>query len=111
MIDPQIVGDLRDARVSFRSPYGLIRSEWKDAPDEFVQTIEIPANATARICLPATDPAKVTESGKPVSGRKDMAVESGTDGRIELHVGSASTGSPSRNSRTGVRARSGGESA
>ena len=88
VIDPQIVGDLRDARVSFRSPYGLIRSEWKDAPDEFVQTIEIPANATARICLPATDPAKVTESGKPVSGRKDMAVESGTDGRIELHVGS-----------------------
>ena len=88
VIDPQIVGDLRDARVSFRSPYGLIRSEWKDAPDEFVQTVEIPANATARICLPATDPAKVTESGKPVSGRKDMAVESGTDGRIELHVGS-----------------------
>lgn len=88
MIDPQIVGDLRDARVSFRSPYGLIHSEWKDAPDEFVQTVEIPANATARICLPATDPAKVTESGKPVSGRKDMAVESGTDGRIELHVGS-----------------------
>ena len=88
VIDPQIVGDLRDARVSFRSPYGLIRSEWKDAPDEFVQTIEKPANATARICLPATDPAKVTESGKPVSGRKDMAVESGTDGRIELHVGS-----------------------
>ena len=88
VIDPQIVGDLRDARVSFRSPYGLIRSEWKDAPDEFVQTIEIPANATARIYLPATDPAKVTESGKPVSGRKDMAVESGTDGRIELHVGS-----------------------
>jgi len=88
VIDPQIVGDLRDARVSFRSPYGLIRSEWKDAPDEFVQTIEIPANATARICLPATDPAKVTESGKPVSGRKDMAVESGTDGRIELRVGS-----------------------
>ena len=49
VIDPQIVGDLRDARVSFRSPYGLIRSEWKDAhEDEFVQTIEIPANATLR---------------------------------------------------------------
>lgn len=88
VIDPQIVGDLRDARVSFRSPYGLIRSEWKDAPDEFVQTVEIPANATARICLPATDPAKVTESGKPVSGRKDITVKNGADGRIELHVGS-----------------------
>ena len=88
VIDPQIVSDLRDARVSFRSPYGLIRSEWKDAPDEFVQTVEIPANATARICLPATDPAKITENGKPVSGRKDITVKNGADGRIELHVGS-----------------------
>lgn len=53
-----------------------------------MQTVEIPANATARICLPATDPAKITENGKPVSGRKDITVKNGADGRIELHVGS-----------------------
>lgn len=52
VIDPQVVGDIRSARVAFESPYGLIRSEWNDTPQTFRQTVEIPGNASALVYLP-----------------------------------------------------------
>ncbi|WP_300285281.1 family 78 glycoside hydrolase catalytic domain [uncultured Alistipes sp.] len=90
VIDPQVVGDIREARTSFRSPYGLVRSEWRSGRDEYRQSVEIPANTTALVCLPTDDPSAVFESGLPLGERKEIAVEKREKGRLVLRVGSGS---------------------
>ena len=46
IVRPEIVGDLRSAEASFRSPYGLIRSEWTTEQGGFDLLVEVPANTT-----------------------------------------------------------------
>ncbi len=80
VIRPQVVGDIHSAAVSFRSPYGLIRSEWSDSPQQYRQRVEIPANTTALVYLPAVDPAAVSESGVPLGEVPGLSVrERGKD--------------------------------
>lgn len=88
VIDPQVVGDIRSARVSFQSPYGLIRSEWSAAPNLYTQTIEVPANTTARIYLPTNNVQAIFENGQPVSRVKGIVVEKPVGQKSCLRVGS-----------------------
>lgn len=69
VIKPEPVGDLTHARGTFRSPYGLITSEWKKNNGNFELSVSIPANTTAVVYLPATDGAPVYVDGKPVKTR------------------------------------------
>jgi alpha-L-rhamnosidase len=64
---PTLVGDLKFARASHRSPYGLITSEWQRDGGKFDWQIEIPANTTATIQLPKNIGATVTLDGKAVN--------------------------------------------
>jgi hypothetical protein len=52
-IHPQPVGDITSASASFRSPYGVIKTEWTKTGDQFKLNVTIPVNATADIYLPA----------------------------------------------------------
>ena len=88
VIRPQPVGDIYEAKGSFRSPYGLIRSEWKDAPDCFIQQVEIPAGCSALVYLPANDPACISESGLPLSETASIHLEEQTPGHTVLRIGS-----------------------
>ena len=54
---------VRDAQVSYKSPYGQIVSDWKDNDKEFIIRVEVPANSKASIYLPAADTKQITESG------------------------------------------------
>lgn len=69
IIKPEPVGDLTFARGTFRSPYGLITSEWKKNNGNFELSVSIPANTTAIVYLPAADGAPVYVDGKPVKTR------------------------------------------
>jgi len=72
------------------SIHGRIMSNWGSTKDSFELKVEIPANTTATINLPAQSAERITEGGKPlakVSGVKFLgmdgenavlAVESGT---------------------------------
>lgn len=88
VIKPQVVGDIYEAKGSFRSPYGLIRSEWSDSPAAFVQLAEIPAGSSALIYLPAADPARITESGLPLSEAPNVSLAEQTPEHTVLRVGS-----------------------
>jgi alpha-L-rhamnosidase len=72
IIRPEIVGDLRYAEASFHSPYGLIRSEWTTEEGGFDLLVEVPANTTARIYVPAGEASRICESGLEVSQCKDL---------------------------------------
>jgi alpha-L-rhamnosidase len=68
------------AEASYRSIHGPIETRWQRSPRGLELTVVIPPNTTAFIYVPATDPAKITESGKPASeaeGVKFLRMEKG----------------------------------
>ncbi|MCD7975887.1 MAG: hypothetical protein LUG51_01550 [Tannerellaceae bacterium] len=72
MIKPQPAGDLKWVQGSYHSMYGLIRSAWRITEKEFQLEVEIPANTTARIYLPATNQESIAcSSGYTYAGEQD----------------------------------------
>jgi alpha-L-rhamnosidase len=67
VMKPHPVGDLKWVKASYRSPYGVIASEWKKTGGNFEWELEIPANTTATAFVPAKSAEAVTEGGKPVA--------------------------------------------
>ena len=51
---PTPIGDLKFVKATHNSPYGLISSEWHRDGNKFDWQIEIPANTTATVYVPAT---------------------------------------------------------
>jgi len=52
MLSPNFVSGLTHANVSYRSPYGEIVSKWERKKNVITYAVTIPANCTARLCLP-----------------------------------------------------------
>lgn len=72
VVRPHPVGDLTFVRATHRSPYGLIKSEWRKDGKSFDWQVTVPANATATVYVPATDKSKVTESGEPAENAEEV---------------------------------------
>lgn len=104
-VRPEPVGDLLFADGSFESPYGTISNSWKITDNGFVMKVEIPANTTAHIYIPADSDALVTESGLDVSEVPDVEFVAYKDGYFVYRVGGgvyrfeARSLSPSHNAR------------
>lgn len=64
-IRPRPCGDLTWVKATYDSIRGPIKSEWKITDGKFHLDIEIPANTTATVYLPAKKAEAVTESGTP----------------------------------------------
>ncbi len=86
VIRPEPVGDVTSARASYHCPYGLIRSEWKKNNGSFQLTVEVPANTTATVYLPAAAGSKVLEGGAPVKEGKNLQLGGYQDGRVPVKV-------------------------
>ncbi|MGC4235270.1 MAG: family 78 glycoside hydrolase catalytic domain, partial [Niabella sp.] len=65
-LKPSLINGLDFARVSYRSPQGLIVSNWKKENGRFFWDITIPRNVTARVFIPARQGYEIKEytSGK-----------------------------------------------
>lgn len=88
VIRPQITGQLAWAKGHYDSIRGRIASNWHIAEGRLTLTVEIPANTTATVYVPARDPAAVTESDRP-AGQSEGVTLTGTDsGTAVYHVGS-----------------------
>ena len=80
IMKPHPVGDLKFAKASFQSPYGLIRSAWQQEGEVFRWQITVPPNTTATVYVPASDSADVMESGRSATaapGAKFLRQEGG----------------------------------
>ncbi len=67
LIDPAVEGDLTSASGSYRTPYGLARTDWARTDDRFRLTVEVPAGSTAEIHIPTGDGhATAPEGARPV---------------------------------------------
>jgi alpha-L-rhamnosidase len=88
IIRPDMVSGLTRASGEYRSVYGIIRSTWERGPGGLIFDIEIPANTTASVYLPSSDPGKVLESGKPVRGRREFREVKTENGQTMIRTGS-----------------------
>jgi alpha-L-rhamnosidase len=79
-IQPRPCEGLTWVKARYDSIRGPISSEWKSSEGRFELLVEIPANTTATVIVPAKDPANVTEGGKPAAeaaGVKFLRTEAG----------------------------------
>ncbi|MER5434174.1 family 78 glycoside hydrolase catalytic domain [Streptomyces sp. NPDC002588] len=67
LVDPAVEGDLTSASGSYRTPYGLARTDWARTADRFRLTVDVPAGSRAEIHVPAADGrATAPEGARPI---------------------------------------------
>jgi alpha-L-rhamnosidase len=89
LIHPRPAEGLTWVKASYGSIHGRIATQWKVADAKLSVMVSIPANTTATVVLPASDPATVTESGKPIDqaeGVKSLGASQG-ESRFEIGAG------------------------
>jgi alpha-L-rhamnosidase len=87
-IMPHIGDGLSQASASLQTYYGKISSAWKKDNENLSVDIEIPANTTANVYIPASGAAAVSESGAALSSVKDIQLAGEENGYVQLKLGS-----------------------
>ncbi len=64
-IAPRPTSEVSWCRASYNSIRGPIASNWRCVDEKFHLEVTMPANTTATVIVPTTDPETVTESGRP----------------------------------------------
>ncbi len=75
-------------KAKYNSIRGPVASSWRRAGERFQLEVSIPANTTAKVYLPASDVAQVTEGGKAVARVASVKFLGMEEGRVVLEVGS-----------------------
>src|SRR6185369_8864764 len=73
-IQPHIGGGFTNASASLKTYYGMVINSWKVDNNGITMDVEIPANTTATVYMPASNADAVTESGKAVSSLSDIKI-------------------------------------
>ncbi len=71
IIQPKPVGDLTYVKGSYTTPQGVARSEWSRGQRTFKLTVEVPANTTAEVWVPAGDRRPTVSSQRATFLRMD----------------------------------------
>ena len=87
-IRPHTGGSLSFASAELETGYGKLSVSWKFSNGKFLMDIEIPANTTASIFIPASDAASISENGKTLSDEKEITVKGKQGNYVELQTGS-----------------------
>ena len=87
-IKPNLLGDLTWAKATYDSVRGRMASGWEMADGRFHLTITIPANTTATVYLPVSDPASVKEGDQPATKAEGVHFLRVEHGRTLFEVGS-----------------------
>jgi len=82
-IEPEVVGDLTSANVSYNSPYGKISSAWKKTDKQFTLELNIPVNTKADVYFPGKSKQTITDDLNP-----KMNALSFENGKAKVTIGS-----------------------
>lgn len=88
IIKPHLTDSLSFASASLQTYYGKVSSEWRKEIGKLVLNVEVPANTTATIFIPAASHEGVTENGKSLNELKDVSVLGSSDRYVQVKVGS-----------------------
>jgi alpha-L-rhamnosidase len=87
-IKPHIGGGFTYASASLDTYYGKVANSWKVTDGKLSMEVEIPANTTATVFIPAENANTLKENGKDLSQANDIKVK-GTEGAyVVLELGS-----------------------
>ncbi|HRH60510.1 MAG TPA: alpha-L-rhamnosidase C-terminal domain-containing protein, partial [Chitinophagaceae bacterium] len=87
-IQPHIGGGFTYASASLQTYYGKLSNAWKIESNMLAMDVEIPANTTATVYVPAASADAITESGKALSSATEIKIISYDDGYVVLQLGS-----------------------
>jgi alpha-L-rhamnosidase len=87
-IQPHTGGGLTHAAATLQTYYGTVSSSWTTNGSDLTMDVEIPANTSADIYLPASPESAITENGTALSARKDVQVTSSDDQYVVVKAGS-----------------------
>ena len=87
-IQPRPGGGFTQAAAELQTLYGLAASRWQHSEKEMSLEVEIPANTTATVLVPASSATTITEGGKPLAGLPDIRVAGMENGWVILKIGS-----------------------
>ena len=88
IIKPEVVGDINFVNTRQQTVYGNIVSQWEKMAASFSLDVEIPANTTAVIYLPAVKSNTVFENGKLITAQKEIKVLGVEKDRLKVQIGS-----------------------
>ena len=77
VIKPELGGGLNFAKTSLETPYGKISSDWRLDSGVFTLHVEVPANTSATVILPAFGKNRRTQDGVEITGDR-VRIGSGT---------------------------------
>ena len=83
---PSLPAELQFVNASYKSPYGIIKSNWKKNGKELEWNITIPANSSAKIFIPALSRDDVAEGGAALSVNSGIKVIGWKDGALAVEV-------------------------
>lgn len=87
-MNPSFVNGLDSVNASFESPYGTITSNWKKEAGDLLWQVNVPANTTAVLSIPASSASNVTEGGRPASSAEGVRFTGQQKGRVAFELGS-----------------------
>ena len=87
-LKPHHYRQLAWAKVGHVSPYGLIRSDWKNDQGVFTWDVAVPPGTSATAYVPADGARQVTESGQPVTNDRGIKWMRQENGRVVLALDS-----------------------
>jgi len=89
-IAPQPCESVSWARGEYDSIRGTIKSDWRVQQGRITLKVTVPPNTTATVYLPTTQPAAVTESGRPAAEAKGVKFLRAAENAAVFEVGSGS---------------------
>lgn len=87
-IQPQLGGGLTQAAASLQTYYGTVTSGWKTQEGEWSLQVEIPANTTATVAIPAASAEAISENGKAIATGNGITMVGAENGTVLLTLGS-----------------------
>ncbi|MEU6642794.1 family 78 glycoside hydrolase catalytic domain [Saccharomonospora sp. NPDC046836] len=87
-IAPAVTEQLRWAKATTRTPYGVVGSDWRRTGNTLTLNVTIPVGSTATVHIPARDRHAVTERGLSLERADGIGRISEVDGVVRVEVGS-----------------------
>jgi len=88
LIKPHVTQKMDMSKATFESSYGRVVSGWERKDGKLWLTVEIPANTSAEIMLPADSPDKINLNGLPLTENRIVTKTTVENGRVVLKTGS-----------------------
>jgi alpha-L-rhamnosidase len=89
-IQPHTGGGFTNVSAGLQTYYGRLSCSWSVNSDRLTMDVEIPANTTSTVYVPADDVTDISEGGRPLSVISNIEVTGKEEGYVVLTLGSGS---------------------